>query len=839
MAGQVWGKLAAIVLASVLVLPSVQAQLLLGGSDGQPKSQESVQLSPNQFPVSLNFDQLFDEYAEDYDGDSVPDYRDNCFEIPNRDQWDMDGDGTGDACDEDIDGDGVENQWDECPLVATLYQEDWDGDGIGNVCDDDVDGDGFQNSSSFVWGSGSGHTCWYANGQVSCVGSFNGEPIEVPAYLGRPSKISGGEGFTCGLVDTQLRCFGVDTDWLPQNLSNVSDFDASAHNLCVIVGGQVQCWSSWGSEITYVPSLNYPRKVVVGFDQACAIAEQDVHCWGDYTIPRSFPLQNPVDLAMGQDSVCAKDDHGWRCWGRGEEYFPAHVQVQMSEFIQCALERGELRCFEAANGYSLFPEMEWARYLSVGTNHVCVIQEVYQYPPPEHPFQLRCDGDVVAEQAIELPLASDNCPFVENRDQDDYDRDGIGDACDEDIDGDGVPDLAKPVWGSGYNHTCWVANGQLECIGDNGYGPIEIPQDFPTPDKIAGGHGFTCGLADDVLSCFGQNSQWLPSQLSKVSELGASKHAMCAVVDGDAHCWTPDGDYSLSFLGITHARKLSVAGENLCVIDELGVQCWGENIPLPPYNFINPVDVVVSNGAACVNDDSGWRCWGDHNLDIDGVSFYLEVDLVASDTSICALDHGWVMRCWGENYFYINYADYITIGSEHMCAISAGQLHCDGIAEQRPFELVMDNCPYTENADQKDIDGDGLGDACDDDVDGDGVPNDSDAFPRDATESQDTDGDGIGDNVDNCPQQTNAGQNDVDGDGLGDACDDDIDGDGVPNEFDAFPFDPTETRDSDGDGIGDTVDNCSSTANADQHDSNHNGIGDACENIGSCRQPSY
>jgi hypothetical protein len=55
----------------------------------------------------------------------------------------------------------------------------------------------------------------------------------------------------------------------------------------------------------------------------------------------------------------------------------------------------------------------------------------------------------------------------------------------------------------------------------------------------------------------------------------------------------------------------------------------------------------------------------------------------------------------------------------------------------------------------------------------------------------DSDEDGIKDGDDNCPFTHNSDQLDTDGDDIGDVCDPDIDGDGVPNDADCQPLDPS------------------------------------------------
>ena len=141
-----------------------------------------------------------------------------------------------------------------------------------------------------------------------------------------------------------------------------------------------------------------------------------------------------------------------------------------------------------------------------------------------------------------------------------------------------------------------------------------------------------------------------------------------------------------------------------------------------------------------------------------------------------------------------------------------------------------------------DNDRDHICDIMDADDDNDGTLDTDDDFPMNPAESNDRDGDGVGDNADNdddgdgwldvtemlceaaggygdanngavtpVDNETDVGADGqygtdddmVVGDGICSAMDPDWDNDGMHNDEDAFPYDPTEQFDADGDGSGD------------------------------------
>jgi len=88
-----------------------------------------------------------------------------------------------------------------------------------------------------------------------------------------------------------------------------------------------------------------------------------------------------------------------------------------------------------------------------------------------------------------------------------------------------------------------------------------------------------------------------------------------------------------------------------------------------------------------------------------------------------------------------------------------GDCDRDGRTDGTAGTAAADNCPSVANADQANLDGDGQGDACDDDIDGDGLSNVVEAAIKSDPRKADTDGDGVKDGADACPIVAGKGAN--------------------------------------------------------------------------------
>lgn len=401
--------------------------------DGIPDGQDNCPAAANAGQADLDLDGQGDACDPDRDGDGIENDEDLCPDLVNPDQADLDGDGVGDVCDSDDDADGVPDLQDRCPRVYDPAQADMDGDGTGDLCDEDRDGDGILN--------GADNCPDTANpGQVDVNGNGVGDACEADAdadgipdladncpATSNPLQVDGdadGSGDACDpctgvLSDTNLVQTGFATG-LPGGWSIVN------------TGVSVVAWRFDD------PVFRGNR---TGGTGVFAIAESSL---ANRREAMDTQLRSPtVDLRGVVQATLSFRSYLNIREGRSNEVADVDLSVQGGSGPWSNLWR---RVADESGVYTL-DLTPWA-----GSSNVVIrfhyynaYQELYWQVDEVTVSCVRCtapldtDGDGVGDPG-------DNCPQGYNPDQADLDRDGMGDVCDPDRDGDGLPDAWEWVY---------------------------------------------------------------------------------------------------------------------------------------------------------------------------------------------------------------------------------------------------------------------------------------------------------------------------------------------------------------------------------------------------------
>lgn len=444
--------------------------------------------------------------------------------------------------------------------------------------------------------------------------------------------------------------------------------------------------------------------------------------------------------------------------------------------------------------------------------------------------QADSDGDGVADVV-------DNCVSISNPEQLDTDRDGLGNACDSDDDGDGVVDSldAFPL-DSRYRFdddadgmpNAWELSFQLDAqdasdAGQDaefddlnnleeflqGTNPLSSDSDRDSlPDgwefannkdparanyKVSTSGGVNCVLDDEGVICWGR--EWYSdnrlSSFSNPYDVSVGGNGLVCVLD-DAGATCLD-NYSnpvpLPAPNLSMPSEIG-AGYVSCALDIGGIQCW------TPYDWVemfdppglsNPRGLSVGRNHACAIDDSGLQCWvtwyNSNEYQQEVVPELANPQMVAAGMwSTCAIDSTGLV-CWGLNNFdqinppVIAEPGFVA-GGQHYCALDGMQVSCWGRNYNNELNIPNELGDITALA--ANTDGNWWGTSCA--LGSRGVI----CWGKSSTEIQDDNNNKF----------------------LGVELVFDPDGDGHSNQFgqDAFPFDATEWVDSDQDAVGDNAD---------------------------------
>jgi hypothetical protein len=391
------------------------------------------------------------------------------------------------------------------------------------------------------------------------------------------------------LLDTSgvLKCWGVSGNTVLA-VPDPVDVQLTALLGCARSGSEnrLYCWGS--TAISQVPALENPGPFVLKDRFACAIAQGQVHCWGDVPVGianRIPALNNPVALWADNNNLCVQDSNGDHCWGNeliGQSKPPAlngAFAISASGRGTCALTADGLRCWGfPAGGSTLDGNFVNASSLDLSDGHSCVGDDA----------GMHCywNNFTLFNLAPELQ------------------------------------DSRRAKWVD-YN-ICGLDDNGLDCWYWLGYlrQPYHVDALAQVDDFDVARAG-ACAIGGRTLACWGNSDFWpymdapirtLTLQQPRVISIRDA--ALCVGGADGLECRYKDSTTALATrqpTGLRGITALEITDRNGCALHESGVSCWGsnafgvENVPA----LQNPRAIALGDFHACALDDSGVKCWGE------------------------------------------------------------------------------------------------------------------------------------------------------------------------------------------------------------------------------------